>query len=187
MKFNLLFEYSPIDKFLPVVPQRRLSGADWNNSRPASSRPLPPILDKVTIEDVWWDAPGRDDNEEFRTGQIIKGDPRIGVQINGVRKTQGGYACRGWWYILKKTHSEGDVVRNHGKIEGESTEDRFYWYRKRRMPSLIPGKMGEIKEEYVGKELREKESDSIIILPDILKDKIDFELEKMWKKEERNQ
>lgn len=83
------------------------------------------------IESVWEDAPGRYDEN----GKLI--DKWIGVQIEGVRKTQSGYVWDGWWFFLRDFPDK----------------QASYWYKKKRLPAKEGQEEGEIIEEYVGKEL----------------------------------
>lgn len=83
------------------------------------------------IESVWENAPGRYDEN----GNLV--DKWIGVQINGVRKTQSGYVRDGWWYFLRDFPDK----------------EASYWYRKKRLPAEEGEEEGEIIEEYVGREL----------------------------------
>jgi len=83
------------------------------------------------IESVWEDAPGRKDDD----GKII--DKWIGVQINGIRKTQSGYVREGWWYFLRHFPDK----------------EASYWYKKKRLPAKPGEEEGKIVEEYVGREL----------------------------------
>ena len=83
------------------------------------------------IESVWENAPGRRDDN----GKLV--DKWIGVQINGVRKTQSGYVREGWWYFLRDFQDK----------------DASYWYRKKRLPAKPGEEEGEIVEEYIGREL----------------------------------
>jgi len=83
------------------------------------------------IESVWENAPGRYDEN----GRLV--DKWIGVQIQGVRKTQGGYTYQGWWFFLREFPDK----------------QSSYWYKKHRLPAKAGEEEGEIIEEYVGKEL----------------------------------
>jgi len=83
------------------------------------------------IEEVWENAPGRKDDE----GHLL--DKWIGVQIEGVRKTQSGYVKDGWWWFLRDFPDK----------------EASYWYRKKRLPAKPGEDEGKIEEEYVGREL----------------------------------
>lgn len=83
------------------------------------------------IEEVWENAPGRYDDQ----GRLV--DKWIGVQIDGVRKTQSGYVKDGWWYFLRDFPDK----------------EASYWYRKKRLPAKPNEEEGKIEEEYVGREL----------------------------------
>jgi hypothetical protein len=83
------------------------------------------------IEEVWENAPGRYDDQ----GRLV--DKWIGVQIEGVRKTQSGYVKEGWWYFLRDFPDK----------------EASYWYRKKRLPAKAGEDEGDIIEEYVGREL----------------------------------
>jgi hypothetical protein len=187
MKLNLLAEAKrlgvPDTTTVPVGGG--MPGSQWNTKRPPDAPPVPPGLDKVNIEDVQWDAPGRAPYVDPETGQQQPGDPRIGIQMSGVRKTKGGYAYNGWWYVLKLVHRKGSIHKSHGRREGIQERDIFYWYRRKRAPSPIPGREGKIIEQYVGKRLIDKDTRQRIIIPDALKDEIDKEVERQVNAEER--
>lgn len=162
-----------------------VAGAQWNTKRPADAPPVPAGLNKQVIEDVQWDAPGRAPYVDKETGQQQPGDPRIGIQIGGVRKTKGGYAFNGWWYVLKLVHKKGHVNRVHGQPQGIQERNIYYWYRRKRGPSLIQGKEGKVIEQYVGKVLKDKDTQQKIIIPDALKDEIDREVDRIRHEDER--
>ena len=83
------------------------------------------------IEKVWENAPGRYDDK----GKLQ--DKWIGVQIDGIRKTQSGYVKDGWWYFLRDF----------------ADKDAKYWYKKKRLPAKGGEKEGQVVEEYIGRDL----------------------------------
>jgi hypothetical protein len=83
------------------------------------------------VQSVWENAPGRYDEE----GNLL--DKWVGVQIQGVRKTQSGYVWNDWWFFLRHFPDK----------------EASYWYKKKRLPAKAGEEEGEIVEEYVGKEL----------------------------------
>ena len=102
-----------------------------NDERPPDAVPVPPgLIEKHgnKITGVWWHAKGRED------------DPTIGVEIEGLRKTFGGYTWNEWWYFQKTVHP----------AEGEDDMPQCYWYRKRKIPDEGNPDNYEIVEEYVG-------------------------------------
>jgi hypothetical protein len=105
-----------------------------NDDRPPGAEPVPPsLLEKYgnKIGSVWWFAKGRED------------DPSIGVEIDGLRKTFGGYTWNEWWYFMKTVH----------EAETEDDKPQCYWYRKRKIPNPSNPDDYEIIEEYVGERL----------------------------------
>lgn len=187
MKLNLLAEAKRLGvPDLTTVPRGQAkTGQQWNTTRPADAPPVPATLSKIVIEDVQWDAPGRAPYTDKDTGQQQPGDPRIGVQMGGVRKTKGGYAFNGWWYVLKLVHRKGHINKSHGQTQGVQERNIYYWYRRKRGPSLIPGRDGKVIEQYVGKILKDKDTQQKIVIPEALKDEIDREVERIRHEEDR--
>tara|TARA_R100001244_G_scaffold25113_4_gene25648 strand:+ start:96701 stop:97108 length:408 start_codon:yes stop_codon:yes gene_type:complete len=102
---------------------------DINQSKPADAAPVPGEIMGLygsEITDVWWNAKGREE------------DPAIGVEINGVRKTFGGYTWNEWWYYLKPTHYHADRPPDHS------------WYRKKKIPDPNNPNDFTTLDEYVG-------------------------------------
>lgn len=121
-----------------------------NDQRPQGVPPVPPNLiakygDK--IGSVWWHAKGRGE------------DPTIGVEIDGIRKTFGGYTWNDWWYFMKTVH------------EAENDEDmpQCYWYRKRKIPDPDNPNHFEIVEEYVGERLEDPDTGYDLEIPPEIK------------------
>jgi hypothetical protein len=120
------------------------SAAELNKSRPAGVPPIPPGIN--FIQDIWWEATGREGP---------KGDPSIGVEINGVRKTYSGWVWRDWWYFTRLVH----------EADSPQEEDKYYWYRKRKVPSPTDPDEFIVEEEYVGPELIDLDTGKRIEVP----------------------
>lgn len=117
---------------------------ELNNNRPTGAIPLP--LELKQVEDIWWFAPGRDQ------------DASIGAQMRGVRKTMSGWVFKDWWYFQRVVHP----------ADSPQEEDKSYWYRKRRVPSKTDPDEFDVQEEYVGVELKNPDSDALIEIPEKL-------------------
>ena len=140
-------------------PQRPLQmqpeigqGEGINAERPRDAAPVPTeLLERYgnQIEEVWWYAKGRNGPD---------GDPTIGIEVEGVRKTFGGYVFEEWWYFMKLVH----------EAEEEDEEDQCYWYRKIKIPD--PDRPGEyeIVEEYVGERLTNPDTGFDVPVPEEL-------------------
>lgn len=120
-----------------------------NKTRPEHTNPIPNELVQRyggRINDVWWHAKGREE------------DPTIGVEVDGVRKTFGGYVWNDWWYFQKTVHYSDDP----------NEPNTCYWYRKRKVPD--PDNPGEFKtiEEYVGSKLKDLDTGLPIEVPEEL-------------------
>jgi len=120
----------------PIKPetQKVPKSENVNRERPLDAAPVPDeILTKHgnKIGDVWWYAKGRNGPH---------GDPTIGVEVDGVRKTYGGYVWNDWWYFQKTVHKS--------EVEGEP--NKCYWYRKRKVPDPYNPDDFKTEEEYVG-------------------------------------
>ena len=138
------------------------TGAQWNASRPHGVAPIPGKFNNVMLGDVWFEAPGREE------------DPSVGVEIGGVRKTASGYVYNGLWFWRKKVHEKGEKIKKHGRVEGVVSQDRWYWYAKRRLPAKPGQKEGEIEEIYIGLDLIDPETGAKIYVPDPIKNPEDF-------------
>jgi hypothetical protein len=160
------------------------TGAEWNSSKPADALPLPAGLEKQMIEDVQWDAAGRAPELDEETQQMLPGDPRVGVQIGGVRKTKSGYVYNGWWYVLKLVHPAGQQHKSHGIVQGIQEYDIYYWYRARRKIDPNTGRSTK-DEQYVGKILKDIDTKQRIIIPEALKDELDRKVERIWHEQAR--
>jgi len=128
--------------------------SDINDKKPDDAERVPPELiarygDK--IDSVWWYAKGRED------------DPTIGVEINGLRKTFGGYTWKDWWYFMKIVHPAKD--------KGEMPQ--CYWYRKRKLPEKDNPQSYEIIEEYVGERLIDPDTGLDLEIPKEIKHPIE--------------
>ncbi len=141
-------------------------GAQWNATKPTGVPPLPAAFANAAIEDVDWSAPGRDE------------DPSVGIQIKGVRKTSSGYVYNDWWYFKKLVHAKGEQIKKKGRVEGVVSEDRFYWYRKKRLPAQPGQEEGRILEEYVGLDLKDPDTGIKIYVPETLRRPEDFQAER---------
>lgn len=117
---------------------------ELNEGRPTGAIPLPAELKRV--EDIWWFAPGRE------------ADASIGAQIKGVRKTMSGWVYDEWWYFKRVVHP----------ADSPQEEDKSYWYRKKRIPSDTDPDEFDVIEEYVGVELKNPDTESLIQIPEEL-------------------
>lgn len=120
-----------------------------NKERPAETNPIPTdIVSKYAskIGDVWWYAKGRNGPG---------GDPAIGIEIDGIRKTFSGYVWNEWWYFQKVVHKSDD----------ENIPDQCYWYRKMKVPDPSNPEDYETVEEYVGVKLKDLDTGLPIDVP----------------------
>jgi len=111
---------------------RLKSNSNINNKCPEDAPRVPAsLIEKYghNIASVWWYAKGRDK------------DPTIGVEIDGVRKTFGGYTYQDWWYFMKTVHEGSD-----------ETGPQCYVYRKKKVPDPSSEREFEVIEEYIGPE-----------------------------------
>ncbi len=128
-------------------------GDSLNAKRPKDAAPVPSsLLERYgnKIEDVWWYAKGRNGPD---------GDPTIGINVDGLRKTFGGYVWNEWWYFQKKVH---------GGEDEEDTPLKCYWYRKRKVPDPNNPEEYEIVEEYVGIRLIDPDTNYDVPVPEEL-------------------
>ena len=108
-----------------------------NRERPAETNPIPTdIIAKYAsqIGKIWWNAKGRNGPG---------GDPTIGIEIGGIRKTFSGYVWDDWWYFQKTVHRSDDP----------NVPNQCYWYRKKKVPDPSNPDDFETIEEYVGAKL----------------------------------
>lgn len=146
-------------QYLPKRP-KRLKDVDQdegvtnvNVERPKDAAPVPTsILERFgnKIDNVWWYAKGRNGPD---------GDPTIGIEVDGLRKTFGGYTWNEWWYFQKTVHEDE---------EGEEPP-QCYWYRKRKIPDPENPDDYEIIEEYVGVRLVDPDTGYDLPVPEELK------------------
>ena len=125
------------------------SKKDPNAARPPGAVPIPPnIVAKYSdrIGDVWWNAKGRSG---------ASGDPTIGIEIDGLRKTFGGYVWNDWWYFQKVVH----------RTEDEEEPNQCYWYRKKKVKVSDSTDEYETLEEYVGSDLKDLDTGLEIPVP----------------------
>lgn len=121
-----------------------------NGLRPAGAEPVPNDLIQrygAHITDVWWFAKGREGPD---------GDPTIGVEIEGIRKTFSGYVHNDWWYFQKTVHAPSDP----------DELPQCYWYRKRKVPDPANPDEFITEEEYVGENLVDPDSGLPIDVPE---------------------
>jgi len=126
-----------------------------NETRPSEANPIPKeIIAKFgnRVGDIWWHAKGRNGPE---------GDPTIGIEVDGIRKTFGGYVWNEWWYFQKTVH----------KFEDPTEPNQCYWYRKRKVSD--PDNPDEFVtiEEYVGAKLKDIDTGLAIDVPEELQHK----------------
>lgn len=146
-------EYSRQEKPSTQSPKKlaKAIGAktNINDKRPMDAELVPPnLIQKYghKISSVWWHAKGRED------------DPSIGVEIDGIRKTFGGYTWNDWWYFMKTVHPSDD----------EDEMPQCYWYRKRKIPDPNNPNNYEVDEEYVGERLHDPDTGyDLEIVPEI--------------------
>jgi len=122
-----------------------------NATRPRDAAPVPSsILERFgnNIGDIWWYAKGRNGPD---------GDPTIGIEVAGLRKTFGGYVWNEWWYFQKSVHEN----------EGEEPPD-CYVYRKRKVPDPNDPDEYEIVEEYVGVDWKDPDTGYDLPIPEEL-------------------
>ena len=124
-----------------------------NEDRPKLADPIPDqLIERYggRIGDVWWFAKGRNGPD---------GDSTIGVEVDGIRKTFGGYVWNDWWYFQKTVH----------KTEDPNQPNKCYWYRKRKIPDPLNPDEFETVEEYVGSKLKDPDSGLPIDVPQELR------------------
>lgn len=129
--------------------EQEIDISKFNDSRPPNTEPIPKILmskfgDRIT--DVWWNAKGRNGPN---------GDPSIGVEIDGIRKTFSGYVWNEWWYFQKVVHKSDDL-----NVE----PNQCYFYRKKKI-SIEGTDEFETIEEYVGAKLIDLDTNLPINVP----------------------
>lgn len=117
-----------------------------NSDRPSDAPPVPSQVIKrydKQITGVWWHAKGRET------------DPTIGVEINGLRKTFGGYVWNDWWYFMKAVHP----------ADSEDELPQCYVYRKKKVADPDNPDNFEIIEEYIGSDFIDPDSDLPLPIP----------------------
>ena len=138
-----------------LIQKSQQPAKNLNLEKPPNANPIPKeILGKYgnNITDIWWNAKGRNGPD---------GDPTIGVEINGLRKTFSGYVWDDWWYFQKVVH----------KTDNPEEPNKCYWYRKKKVPDETDPKEFKTIEEYVGAKLKDLDTGIAIQVPQELRHK----------------